>query len=477
MKPASLGLDLGTSNIKGAAIASNGRILALEKAPVRFIPGEEGRAEFDAQTLESSVFEVLRSLAASLPEGYEPVALSIASAGGDTLLLDDAGTPAGPAVSWLDRRAAAKTPAPLKGLDFERVRARVGWPYLGQFPLATLGWLRERNPELLGRASRIGSSTSYILMRLTGRWALDSSTATTLYLRDQETGLPIEEYLAALEIEASQLPEFLPSGETLAELSKDAAAKSGLPEGLQVVMGSFDHPAAARRTGIFRPEQLLVSCGTSWVGFLCSSDRGWSLRNELLCDPYLSAASGPGGAMFSTPGIGRAVEQVALAVGGYQRMDALAGSVPRGSNGLSLSLFEQAWQLEESVRKRPADACRAVMESAAFHLKEGTERLAGAGRHFSSASLTGGPSASGVWRRILAEALGIPVIVGAGAYAGAFGAAMMAGAKAGVFQSLQEAFRTCSASDMLIQATDDAIQEYSETRERWKSQLPSKCET
>ena len=62
-----------------------------------------------------------------------------------------------------------------------------------------------------------------------------------------------------------QLPELVPSGSLIGTLKPELCG-GALTAKTRIVAGSFDHPTAARAAGVTRPGEMLLSCGTSWVG-------------------------------------------------------------------------------------------------------------------------------------------------------------------------------------------------------------------
>jgi len=447
-----IGLDLGTSAIKGVLVSSAGELLARERCATCLERPAEGRVEFSAAGYLEGVCEVLRALAGAAPAGANVRALSMAAASGNTVLLDEDGEPLGQALSWMDQRARGDSTL-LPELDGASVHEVVGWPWGGGFPLAHLAWLRKHEPDSWGRAATFAMNVTYVLRSLSGRTAIDPSTGTTFYLQDQVGDCWHRPFLAALGIEECALPERGRSGEVLGPLTAEAAARTGLTEETLVVLGAFDHPCAARGTGVLTPGDMLLSCGTSWVAFYPISERGAGLANKMLVDPFLSPA-GPWGAMFSLPRIGAAVDayidgllldstEDRASAARYETFNREARGAPAGANGLTLDLSarpvpEPAYI--ERVRREhaPSDIGRAIMESVAFALWQRLLQLAAAGVDARGITMVGGPTESSVWPQIVADVTGLTLRLTGGQHAGALGAAVLAGMGAGIFADEHE---------------------------------------
>ena len=433
-----IGLDLGTSAIKGVLMTAQGAVLAEAGAATELLHPREGWVEGDPEQHYGLVCGVLRELAGRAPG--EVRALAMAAASGNTLLTEAEGAPLTAIINWMDQRAEQEPPGALAGLTSAGVSQITGWPCVSSFPLAHLAWLRENRPELHAGAGHYGMDTDWLLYRLTGRWLMDHSTATTFHLQEQTTGTYHAPFLRLLDIPGGRLSELVPCGSAVGPLTGRAASDTGLSPRTLVVSGCFDHPAAARATGVLEPGELMLSCGTSWVGFTPAMDRGRILDAQLLCDPFLSARGGPWGGMFSVPYIGRTIDWYIdhlIAPGEADRLrifnEAAAAAGP-GANGLEIDLREPPQPLAADR----ADISRAVMEGAARLLSEKVADLREQGMRFERAVMVGGPSASPLWTRIVAQSTGLAVSVG-GRSAGARGAAMLAAIGAGLYRDEQHA--------------------------------------
>ena len=286
-----IGLDLGTSTIKGVLTNAAGEVLVETVAETCLLKPRDGWVEVDPERHYRTVCHVIRELADAAPG--EVAALAMAAASGNTLLTDEHGGPLAPIINWMDSRSASCPPNAISDLTPDEVARITGWPCLDSFPLSHLAWLRENETVLFGSAAHYGMDTDWLLYRLTGLWRMDLSTATTFHLIDQVKGAYHEPLLNRLGIPESKLSRLTRPGAAVGPLTAQAARDTGLTTQTIVVAGSFDHPAAALAAGVTRPGQLMLSCGTSWVGLLPHPDRDVILDAGLLCDPFLSAMGGP----------------------------------------------------------------------------------------------------------------------------------------------------------------------------------------
>ncbi|MEI6082718.1 MAG: FGGY family carbohydrate kinase [Verrucomicrobiota bacterium] len=435
-----IGLDLGTSAIKGVLTDAAGTVLAEAGAENRFLHPQDDWVEVAPEPHYQNVCRVIRELVAAAPG--EVAALAMAAASGNTLLTDAAGTPLTNILNWMDRRAEQNPPAALAGLTPAAVTQITGWPCVSSFPLAHLAWLREHRPQLYRQAGHYGMDTDWLLYRLTGRWVMDHSTATTFHLQEQTSGTYHEPFLKMLDIPRAKLSALMDSGIAAGPLTGPALRDTGLSPRTAVVTGCFDHPAAARAVGVLAPGQLLLSCGTSWVGFTPCLDRQGILDAQMLCDPFLSAQGGPWGGMFSVPYIGRTIDWYidnVIAPGESDRLrifNETAAEAAPGAGGLAIDLRLPP----RAIQADRKNISRAIMEGAARFLNEKICDLQARGFRYHQAVMVGGPAHSPGWPAIVAEITGLAIAVG-GRAAGARGAARLAGLGVGIYQNEQDAFR------------------------------------
>lgn len=448
-----LGVDLGTSAYKAVALTIDGGTLARGSVRTSHRQPAPGQVQFSAEEHFRRLCRLLRGVSGRLPPGATPVGLCLAGANGNTLLLDARYRPLAPAISWLDTRAGDDFRALLPGITPEEVRATVGWGWSKRFPLTELAWLRRQRPALYRKARYVALDTAYYHHRLTGRLALDHSSATTFFLQDQTQRRWHAPFLQALDLEPAALPDLVATGARIGGLTRSAARATGLPAGLPVVAGSFDHPSAALGAGVLAPGDLLLSCGTSWVGFAPTEDRDGALASGMIVDPFLQPG-GPWGAMFALTAVGTIIDrylttvfplpQARTSIQRYRRFDAAAGLIRPGQEGPPIDPLLPL-PADRAARRRlcrgssPAQLSRRLMAGVALALRRRLNAVSRSGFEPNRITMVGGPSRSPIWPQIVADVLGRELWVGGGQNAGAVGAALRGGLGLGYFRGAAEA--------------------------------------
>ncbi len=437
-----IGLDIGTSSVKGIRISENGEKRTTGKEGFTYRRGENGQVEIDVEQYLAACCRLLRRLAAA--EGGEIAAVCAASASGNLLILDRQGKPATPVYNWQDTRVQSEAKQILQNISAEEIYEAVGWPFDYQtFPLAQLCYLKCHSPETLKNCGKICMSTEYLYWRLSGAWGLGNSAGTPFYLLDQRTGRYHQTLLEALELQENMLPPPGKTGGIAGGVTKEGAALSGLPEGTPLVLGTFDHPSAARGAGVLQEGQMLLSCGTSWVGFYPVEDRKKAIRCQLLVDPF-RAPEGCWGAMASVPSVAERIEYyikkyVADGKDMFEQFAAYAAESDFGAGGLEIHLLEQPKEAE--IKQFPKkDIARAIMEGTVRLLKEKTDLLAQQEICAKEAVMVGGPSECPLWAEVISQMTGLTVRAAQGAYTGAMGAAIVAASAVGLYENETAAY-------------------------------------
>ncbi len=421
-----IGLDIGTTNVKGILMSESGEIAA--RSSVRFVYDHPypGYVQIEADKFADNCLTVISELSRALPEGGRITGISQVSASGNLLLLGDDLKPITPIYNWQDTRVTDEVDTVL-GADFDRQAyyERTGWRLNVKFPLAELCFIKAHDPELLERTKYVCMSTEYLNFLLTGKFGISPSAGTPFFLIDQRSKAYVLEILDIFGIGEDMVPPIMDTGAELGEVTPEMCEKLGLSEGVRVFCGTFDHPGGAISSGITSEGKMLLSCGTSWVAFIPINDRNIAIKNNFLCDPFLSDRGGPWGAMCSISSVGNTVnELVEKYIGGYSELDRYAEMSENGSGGLVID--PNNIDNIDILSYPKENIAYAIMEMPARLLREKLEVFLASGVQFERVSMAGGPTKSRLWTSIVERILGMSVSVSNAEFSGAVGAAMIA---------------------------------------------------
>ena len=383
----SIGLDLGTGATK-AVLWDGEKIVKSSSMEINFLRDGEKVTIESRSWLEKSLQQI-RDLAACADAPI--AAISMCAASGNTLVADKNGIPLCNIISWLDGRKIEDSPV-------EDLHDIVGWPWVKGFPYTHIKELQKELPGLFNAENRICMNNDLLQYHLCGKWALDHSSATPFYLQDQRTFSYYKPFLADLSLKEEQLSALVPSCSVIGNLRKEMIG-GNLTENTKVVAGSFDHPSAARACNITKEGEMLISCGTSWVGFSPVKER--TVRTGYLSDPFMIHEGGSWGLIRSMSKVGLELEDWIAA---------------RYGNGKDRYLrFNEEALAGGDAKEKMLETARAFRERAFPETK------------FSRIVLCGGPSESPAWRKYIAEVWEAEIEPSPfDKYTGAAGAAKMA---------------------------------------------------
>jgi xylulokinase len=441
-----IGLDVGTSGVKGIAIDEDGGVVAVAEEPYPLSTPQPGWAEQDPDDW----WRASQAVLSRLPDG--PVGLSGQMHG--LVVLDEADRVLRPAILWNDQRTGAECAEIERRVGLERLIELTGNRALTGFTAPKLLWLRRHEQETYGRIRRILLPKDYVRLRLTGEHAIDVTDASGTLLFDVANRRWSAEVCEALEIPVEWLP---------------AAHES------TVIAGAGDQAAAALGVGIASPGPVSVVLGTSGVVFsaLPSYEPDAQARVHTFCHAV------PGtwhamGVMLSAAGSAAWLRRALGAP--FAELDAEAGRWEPGTEGLLFAPYLAGERTPYpdpdargaftglSLRHDRGALWRAMLEGVAFGLRDSLEILRERGARPEVGRVSGGGARSDVWLQIVASALQLPLERMETDEGSAFGAALLAGIRAGTFADADEAVARCVRARDRIEPTWDYEAQYTRFR-------------
>jgi xylulokinase len=453
---ACIGLDVGTSGVKGIVVAADGRVIATASAGYPLLTPRPGWTEQEPEAWWQASCTVLRTLQAKASGPVE--ALGLAGQMHGAVFLDADGRVIRPAILWNDQRTAAECAEIERRVGAARLRQIAGNPALTGFQAPKVLWLERHEPAAHARVRHLLLPKDFVRHRLTGGLATDASDAAGTLLLDLAARDWSDEILAALAIPRAWLPRVHEGPEVTGKVSSDGGRATGLPEGLPVVAGGGDNAAAAVGSGVVRPGTGLVSLGTSGVVFVASAgleiDPGGALH------AFCHAVPGQYhlmGVVLSAAGSLRWFRDVLGAHAGadqgdsYDDLMTAAAEVAPGAEGLFFLPYlagERTPHMDPHARAAwigltlahdRRHLARALLEGVCFALKDSLVLMQRLGVKPDLLYAVGGGARSPVWRQILAAALDLRLQRLAVEEGPALGAALLAAVGVGVHADVDAA--------------------------------------
>jgi xylulokinase len=447
-----VGLDVGTTGVKGVAIGPDGAVVAVAEEGYPLSTPRAGWSEQDPEDWWSATRVVLGRLVEMA--GEMPVAgLGLSGQMHGLVALDASDRVIRPAILWNDQRTGAECAEIEERIGLERLIALTGNRALTGFTAPKLLWLRRHEPESYARIERVLLPKDYVRLRLTGEWAIDVADASGTLLLDVARRAWSTDMLDALELPAAWLPPVLESP----EVSGATRACDEVADGIPVAAGAGDCAAAAVGVGIDRPGPLSIVMGTSGVVFaaLPAYEHDPAARVHAFCHAV------PGqwhamGVMLSAAGSLKWLHDRLAPDVPFDRLVAEAEAWGPGTEGLLFAPYlagERTPHADPSargaftgleLRHDRGALVRAVLEGVAFGLRDSLELVRALGVPADRARASGG-GARGLWLRVVASVLGIPIELTAVEEGSAYGAALLGGVAGGLFADVPDAVARCVA--------------------------------
>ena len=444
-----IGLDVGTSGVKGVAIEEDGSVAAVAEEGYPLSTPRPGWAEQDPEEW----WRASQRVVAQLPEG--PIGLAGQMHG--LVVLGEQDEVLRPAILWNDQRTGAECAEIERRVGFERLLELTGNRALPGFTAPKLLWLQRHEPDVHARIRHVLLPKDYVRLQLTGERTTDAADASGTLLFDVANRRWSEEVCDALEVPLDWLPSAHESTE---------------------VATAGDQAAGALGVGISAPGALSIVLGTSGVVFAVLPRYEVDPRLHVFCHAV------PGtwhamGVMLSAAGSLAWLREVVRA--DYGVLGAEAARWDPGVEGLLFAPYlagERTPYVDPdargaftglSFRHDRGALARAVMEGVAFGLRDSLELLRNLGVEASAGRISGGGARSDLWVRIVASALRLPIERMQLEEGAAYGAALLAGVRAGVFADAADAVQRC----VRVRETVEPEWDYEEAYARFLSLYPT----
>ncbi len=427
-----IGLDLGTSGLKGVLINEDQKVLAEATAPLTVSRPEEGWSEQAPSDWISAAETVFDRLSAKGLGAVRGIGLSGHMHG--ATLLDARDEVLRPCILWNDTRSHLEAGELDSDPDFRRLTGNIVFP---GFTAPKLLWVARHEPRIRARVAKVLLPKDYLRLWLTGEHVGEMSDAAGTSWLDTGRREWSDQLLAKTGLDLSHMPRLVEGSEVSGRLRDALTARWGLPKGVVVAGGGGDNAAAGVGVGVVRSGEAFVSLGTSGVLFAANDGyqpdpatavhtfchalpNTWHQMGVILaatdalnwyarlvgCDAaQLTGELGP----LQAPG-----KALFLPYLGGERTPLNSASVRGAFTGLEHATDRQA-------------GTRAVLEGVTYAIRDCRDALAATGTRLDHLLAVGGGSRSDYWLKLIATTLDCPVALPvAGDFGGAFGAARLA---------------------------------------------------
>ena len=427
-----IGLDLGTSHLKGIVIDDAQNVCAEASVSLSLMRPKNGWSEQNPQDWLDATENVMTSLANKVNlKKVNAIGLSGQMHG--ATLLDKNDNVLRPCILWNDTRSAQEASYLDSNTIFRNLTGNIVFP---GFTAPKLAWVSKHEPNIFKKISKVLLPKDYLRLWLCGEYVSEMSDASGTSWLDVKKRDWSDSLLAETNLERSQMPKLIEGNEISGVLKKTHASKWGLPNGVIIAGGGGDNAASAIGVGVVKDGDAFVSLGTSGVLFAASDEYQPDAASAVhtFCHALPNTWHQMGVILAATDAMnwfGKVLNSSA------KEMTNSLGVLKAPSKTLFLPYLggERTPHNDAQIRAsfinldHNADRetmIRAVIEGVSFAFRDCFDALSSTGTKINQLVAVGGGAKSEYWVQSIATTLGMPISVPvAGDYGAAFGAARL----------------------------------------------------
>lgn len=430
-----LAIDSGTQSTRALIFDLQGNLVARSRVVIEpYYSTAPGLAEQDPEVWWKALCDACQQLW-SMPgvDKAKIAGVSLTTQRSTIINVDKEGKPLRPAIHWLDQRRTPglKPVGGVWGALFKVAGMTETVKYLQAE--AEGNWLQHNQPEIWAKTHKYLQLSGYLTFRMTGIFS-DSVGCTVAYIpfdyKKHDYAGKLDWKWQAVPVSREILPDLVKPAEQLGLITPEAAAATGIPEGLPLIAAAADKACEVIGAGCLEPAIPCLSYGTT-ATINTTLDR--YVEAIPLIPPYPSAVPGSysleiqiyrGFWMVSWFKREFGMNEQRLAsergVETEELFDDLVKSVPPGSLGLTLQPY---WSPGLKVPGPEAKGAiigfgdvhtrahlyRSILEGLAYGLREGAERTSKRTKvPIQEIRVAGGGSQSDAALQLTADIFGLP---------------------------------------------------------------------
>ncbi|ACL70698.1 xylulokinase [Halothermothrix orenii] len=473
-----IGLDIGTSGVKGILVSVTGDIVASRTEGYPLATPNPGWAEQDPEDWWQATKKVINGLLTDSQIDPGTVrGISLSGQMHSSVFLNDKMEVIRPAILWSDTRTTRQCQEIYNRVDgLESLIDLVSNPALEGFTAPKILWLRDNEPENFEEVKLVLLPKDYIRYKLTGEINTEVSDAAGTLLLDVVEKDWSKEILDRLNLDREMLPPVLDSTEIAGKVLPGVAVETGLKPGTPVVAGGADNACGAVGSGIVSEGRVMVSVGSSGVVLAQANNPRADkqgrihLFNHAAPDKwYMMGVMLSAGMSFKWM-----KEKMFNDRLDYDKLNELADSVDPGCEGLLFLPYlygERTPHADANARgvyfgisgkHHQGHFIRAVMEGVTFGLKDSLELIKEKGVTIKEIRAIGGGAKSRIWQQIMADIFGQEINLLNIEEGPAFGAALIAGVGVGEYANFKEAEDKIIKVRKTIEPDSNNVQHYND---------------
>ena len=446
-----LGLDLGTSGLKGILITKDQEVLGAAEHNYSVQNLATGWSEQNPSDWIDACSIVMDSLCRKFPAQMKELrGIGISGQMHGATLLDKNGAVIRPCILWNDTRSYAQAQKMDEVALFRELSGNIVFP---GFTAPKVAWVKENEPENFKKIASILLPKDFLRFWLTGDLISEMSDAAGTSWLDLEKRCWSEDLLAASDLNIGQMPTLIEGSEVGGSLKCQLKNKWNMKGEILVVGGAGDNAAAACGCGVMSEGQGFISLGTS--GVILAARNGCYPSPETAVHTFCHAVPNKWYQMGVILAATDSLNWLSKIAGKTPvELSSLLREEPTGPSTLKFSpyLAGERTPHNDSVTRgafigldiahNHSDFTQAVFEGVAFALKDNLMALNKTGAKVEKLFALGGGVKSKFWLKTIANILNMPLLLPKsgelGAALGASRLALAAGENMGIDQVMTQ---------------------------------------
>lgn len=471
-----IGLDLGTSALKGLVLQKDGKVTATASSEYPVINKQPGYSEQDPDEWIKATDNVIKSLLDKIPDLNTNIeGISISGQMHGLVTLDKNKSIVRPAILWNDTRTteACKKITEKMGKQLIEITNNNA---LEGFTLPKIVWMQDNESELWEQVQHIMLPKDYIVFYLTGKLSTDFSDAAGTLLLDVEKGQWSKKILDTFDINDKILPTIYNSTDVVGEIKESIADIFGIKNHVVISAGGADNACAAVGSGIVTKDKGMVSIGTSGV-FLTYEEESHTnyegklhLFNHAKKDSYYS--------MGVTLAAGHSLNWFKNTFAKESSFDDLIDNIvdiSPGADGLYFSPYivgERTPYADSQIRgsfigidtnHTMGHFTRAVLEGVTFSLKDSQQLMEEfSHKKFERIVSIGGGAKSDLWLQMQADIFDAEIVTLSTEQGPGMGAAYFAMVASNWYDNLEDCTENCVSYGKVFRPNHTSVDQYEE---------------
>lgn len=476
-----VGIDLGTSAVKLVLMHADGKIekVVSKEYPLYF--PHPGWSEQNPEDWWEMTVQGLKELT----ENSDKSQIGGISFGGQMhglVILDENDQVIRNAILWNDGRSIKQTEYLNTVIGKENLSRYTANIAFAGFTAPKILWVKENEPENYKRIRRIMLPKDFLAYKLSGVHCTDMSDASGMLLFDVKNRCWSKEMLDICGVSEEQVAKAFESYETVGTILPRIADELGFAHTVKIVAGAGDNAAAAVGTGTVGDGMCNISLGTSGTIFVSSRQFGVDINNGLHAFAHADGYYHLMGCMLSAASCNKWWLDEIIGTKDYkgeqEKIDKL------GENNV---FFLPYLMGERSPHNNPnargtfigltmdttrADMTQAVLEGVAFAIRDSFEIAKSLGVSIERTKICGGGAKSLLWKKMIANILGIKVDVIESEEGPGYGAAILAAVANGEYASVEEAASRLVKVVHTVEPDSELVEKYEEKYRKFAKIYP-----